>query len=682
MAKTFYLSHTSLDQLMACNGKFYSKYAGEDYSFSSILTEPSSYDRSNEDDNGLSDSELSSNSSAINDGLCLHLVNDIFIKFYNLIYNRLSVAENQNEKLDLFLNEYAGPYKNKYSQLVEAIGINKSETDKYLTYKPFFLILLYLIFAPRENYCNYQQFHEIMDILIPLTDLETDNPKPEVIRTLFNDGETLLKSGIDVFNLYYISMSDVFNSLFQYNIDIDNHIINGEEFDESLFIARSELHIKSLPLNITSNYSAVFYGIVDIYLKYETNVYILDLKSGSTSNIAIYPDDYSADNQLMLYQYIMIKACSETLSQYPFITEFDEYYSLYVFSKIRKYSELAHLIRNDTENILRTNIISALKTNLLVFFVGDKVLTKEQLLLEPDTYTRMNGHYLSHSNCVFLADCDIVKDEKYNNEMVEVITKPLENKIKQKGQEIADVSSIYKVHNRIGIIDLSYYDCDITTYAGKREPVITNKDQIVSLDQNGQIIYEIKGELDEATFILSFVNSLHMLEVVRFIKAQQIISNVIPFYNSFLAKLFLPYDVCGSYYNKILGASVVSSNLNNLTLTFNEPAKYKIESKNSGMKYDYVDSLYGLVPVYCNIINMKLSSVQEQTNNYVIELLLGKVSIEIMQMYDNKYVADEFTLKNSIEGFMDNEQYKNPFLEIYSNMIQSNVQELDVICHF
>jgi hypothetical protein len=173
-----------------------------------------------------------------------------------------------------------------------------------------------------------------------------------------------------------------------------------------------------------------------------------------------------------------------------------------------------------------------------------------------------------------------------------------------------------------------------------------------------------------------------MLEVVRFIKAQQIISNVIPFYNSFLAKLFLPYDVCGSYYNKILGASVVSSNLNNLTLTFNEPAKYKIESKNSGMKYDYVDSLYGLVPVYCNIINMKLSSVQEQTNNYVIELLLGKVSIEIMQMYDNKYVADEFTLKNSIEGFMDNEQYKNPFLEIYSNMIQSNVQELDVICHF
>ncbi len=659
MAKTFYLSHTALNTLDACNGLFYSKYInGKE--FNDVL--PDYYNNSRDiigDDNGI-DENSTKVSEQTEAGLIFHTISQIFIELYNLskIYITINPGKNINDLIQESLNS-----EHIYVTMFDSISKVNA---------PMILKLLYAIFAPYDGKrCDYERFKDIKVI----AEHYSNNPDPDlaqqcsIIINIFNKEDERLKNGLDAFTMFYNTFNLLFYNIFDFN-PLTNQINETKmnAFLEANLKIYPEVNIKSKSVIINNNYTVVFYAIVDIILIYNNDCYIIDLKTGSPRYISTQSNDYSITNQLLTYTYILHDL--DNISRNITITEDLIYHTLYIFTGI---DQLARTdVTNEALQQFKTNAIDALNNKLLIFFTSNAIIPSSNL--DQKAYTKIGGGYLSHNGCIFKSKCNVFNESELKNVPESVIDYKIDNNVNYSAVPLRNART-YIAPNRIGIVNLDYYDCKIITLAGKREPVITNKDQIVSLDQSGQIVYDVKGELDEATLILSFVNSLHMIEVMRFIKAQQVISNIIPFYNSFIAKLFLPYDVYGSYYNKIIGPKVVSDNLNTLTSVLTEPAKYNITI--GSKKYDYIDSLYKLIPVYCNITNIKLSTVQEQTVSYIIELVLGKVSIEIMQMYDNKYVSDKNTLLHSINGFMDNEQYKNPFLEIYSGIITSVDGDLD-----
>jgi len=434
----------------------------------------------------------------------------------------------------------------------------------------------------------------------------------------------------------------------------------------TIYIA-SEKDILSNELPNTNGF--YLYGRIDTIIVYNNTIYLVDYKT--TKNpiyLKLYNKDTSIENQLLMYAYILKNKDSETnIFDISDISNYKIYYMyniIYTQNLQDPDTILSYQKYDDTAIYqFKVNIINFIKMYLIKPFMENGQFKNNIFSINDDllyvTSGLLNKSY--HNECSFQPVCEYSKNI---SEEIKNISTPESEEIPISTTSTISSQYIRKVPDRIGIINLSYYDCVVSVYFGQKESVIENKDNAVSLNQSGQIIYDIKGEINRSIFSISFSNVNHMLEVYRYIRAQQILFNIIPIYNNFLAKSFLPYNIYSNYYVKILGSKLVSKNVLN-SISLMEPS--------IGEDGIYYSSIYSMVPVYCNVNSVKIQSIYGQTYGYTIELDLSKVSMEMLNKYDFQFAGDVATLKKILNIQQEVRGFQNPYWKIFSELYSREV---------
>lgn len=690
----YYLSHTALLRLSTCNYYFYSVYINNKNQ-SDILK----YVDHKEDDEIYITSDAGRLDKYTSYGSNFHGISDIYITIYNTIKNYLP-----DIKLKLLDQNNINIFRSVFSNLLVDNNENDimdvlSKTNGFMFY---FILLSTKYFNETTSNNGRSPVSSIINILTLLNSytnlLPQLNEFDNMIVSLSNNMDIEVMNAIiniiyfiyiELFNEYIISLrnnglsdsdikstksafasSDIVSKIktILSNIaGISNNII--AQYLVDIDYVYSERNIVSNTFNI-SNVDFVFYGILDFIIKIGTKYYVIDYKTGNPRFVKLYPDkDISISNQLLLYIFILInldKSKSEinvndlsldniNVAYYFTNNEF----TIASFEPKATTNDAIMKFKTELENSINNMFINCFydkQNKLLMTSIGEREFNIDNIIFSEVMINDV------HKNCCFKSKCqysnETYKTSSYNLDLDEEISSG-NIKLVSIDNTMINKDIVKRVPGRIGIINLDYYDCSVVVYLGNREEVINNKESVISLNQSGKVIYDIKGEINRAVCVLTFNSTQHFVEVYKLLKIQQTLFNIVPFYNDVLAKAFIPFNEYTKYYIKMLGSDAITYNMSNSGMILNEPAYI------NGV---YYSSLYTMIPVYCNINSIKSQSVDNNTSLYMMEIDVSKCSIETMLLYDFKYAKNLPALKSILKTQSQMMGDKNPIYRILNEL--------------